>query len=248
MRGTFGASGDIIIYPRFLPVGDSALSVELGDVIDAGINALVRALDRAIAAANIPGIIETVPSFRALMVIYEPEEIDPDTLIADLKRLIAGGLNAHAANARSWTVPVAYGVPVDDDLREVAAATGLSCDEVVAMHSGADYQVYVIGFVPGLPVLGGLPAPLHLSRRPEHRQGIPAGSVMIGGMQGLIVPMTMPSGWYTLGQTPLRPFNPGENNPFLFRLGDRIRFRPITARELDALAGVSSDVYLDNGT
>jgi KipI family sensor histidine kinase inhibitor len=157
MRGTFGASGDIIIYPRFLPVGDSALSVELGDVIDAGINALVRALDRAIAAANIPGIIETVPSFRALMVIYEPEEIDPDTLIADLKRLIAGGLNAHAANARSWTVPVAYGVPVDDDLREVAAATGLSCDEVVAMHSGADYQVYVIGFVPGLPVLGGLP-------------------------------------------------------------------------------------------
>jgi KipI family sensor histidine kinase inhibitor len=213
-------------------------------VIDPGINALVRALDRAIAAANISGIIETIPSFRALMVIYEPEAIGFDPLIKELKGLIDDGLNVRAATGRSWTVPVAYGFPADDDLREVSEATGLSCDEVVAIHSGAEYHVYVVGFVPGLPVLGGLPAALHLSRRPEPRQGIPAGRVMIGGMQGLIVPMTMPSGWYTLGQTPLRPFSHGDANPCLFRPGDRIRFRPITPGELDALTGVANDRFL----
>jgi KipI family sensor histidine kinase inhibitor len=234
MRGEhFRRPGESIIQPRFLPIGDSALSVELGDAIDSGVNALVRALDRALAASNITGIIETVPSFRALLVIYEPETIEADALIEELKRLIRDGLNVRAVTGRLWTVPVAYGFPEDDDLREVAVATGLSCDEVIAIHSGAEYQVYVIGFVPGLPVLGGLPKPLHLSRRPEPRQNIPAGQVMIGGMQALIVPSTMPSGWYTLGQTPLRPFDRGDANPCLFRLGDRIRFRPLTGKAND---------------
>ena len=89
--------------------------------------------------------------------------------------------------------------------------------------------MYFVGFVPGLPVLGGLPPALHLPRRPAPRPGIPAGSVMIGGMQGLIVPMPMPSGWYTLGQTPLRCYRPEAEDPFRFRPGDRIRFRPIAS-------------------
>jgi len=116
-----------------------------------------------------------------------------------------------------------------------------------AVHSSAEYQVYFVGFVPGLPVLGGLPAALHLPRRAEPRLGIATGSVMIGGMQGLIVPMTMPSGWYSLGQTPLRPYNPAAIDPFLFRAGDRIRFRPILAREFDDLARMPSEQFMDPG-
>jgi 5-oxoprolinase (ATP-hydrolysing) subunit B len=237
--------GGTLIFPRFAPVGDSALSIEFDDVIDPGVNALVRALDRAIVVANIPGIVETVPSFRSLLVVYEPEGIDLDTLTGELCQLIRAGLNPRATTGRSWTVPVAYGFPDDDDLREVADATNLSHDEIITLHSGAEYQVYLVGFVPGLPVLGGLPPALHLSRRADPRPGLPAGRVMIGGMQGLIVPMPMPTGYYSLGQTPLRPYNRGAANPFLFRPGDRIRFQPITPRELDALSGMSGDRFLN---
>jgi KipI family sensor histidine kinase inhibitor len=233
------------IYPRFLPVGDCALTVEFADAIDPAINASVQALDRAIAASNLPGIIETAPSFRSLLIIYEPETIGANVLIDELRRLIADGLRTRLATGRSWTVPVAYGCPTDTDLLEVSAATGLSRKDVVAVHSSAAYQVYFVGFVPGLPVLGGLPSALHLPRRAEPRPGIEAGCVMIGGMQGLIVPMTMPSGWYSLGQTPLRCYDSNADNPFLFRPGDRIRFRAITARELADLSGLPGERFMD---
>jgi KipI family sensor histidine kinase inhibitor len=236
--------GGTLIFPRFLPVGDSALTVEFEDEIDPGVNALVRALDRAIAVSNLAGIIETVPSFRSLLIIYEPEDIDLPALTGALGRLIDDGLNPRAVSGRLWTVPVAYGFPTDADLIEVSDATNLPPDEVIAIHSGAEYQVYVVGFVPGLPVLGGLPAALHLSRRPDPRPNLPAGRVMIGGMQGLIVPMPMPTGYYSLGQTPLRPFVHGAADPFLFRAGDRIRFRPITVPELEALANAPGGHFL----
>lgn len=241
------ASGRPRINPRLVPVGDCALSVEFDNIIDPKVSALVRALDLAIAASDIPGIVETVPSFRSLLIVYEPEDIPFDSLIQQLSQLISLGLNARAAGGRSWIVPVAYGFPDEQDLREVAEATRLTSDEIVALHSGALFQVYVVGFVPGLPVLGGLPAALHLSRRPDPRPDLPAGRVMIGGMQGIIVPMPMPSGYYSLGQTPLRPYLRGAANPFMFRPGDRIRFQPITPAELDVLAGTPSDRFLTVG-
>ena len=241
------ASGRTRINPRFAPVGDSALSVEFDNVIDPKVSALVRALDLAIAASDIPGIVETVPSFRTLLIVYEPENIGFDSLIQQLSQLISLGLNAREASGRSWIIPVAYGFPDEEDFHEIAAATKLTPDEIVAIHSSAVFQVYVVGFVPGLPVLGGLPAALHLSRRPDPRPDLPAGRVMIGGMQGIIVPMPMPSGYYSLGQTPLRPYQRGADNPFLFRPGDRIRFQPITPAELNVLAGTSGDRFLTAG-
>jgi KipI family sensor histidine kinase inhibitor len=237
--------GRSFIFPRFAPVGDSALSVEFENEIDPHVNAMVLALDRAIAASNVPGIIETVPGFRTLLVIYEPEDITFAALIEQVELLIHDGLNPLVATGRFWTVPVAYGFPGDGDLTDISEATGLSRDEIIAIHSGAEYQVYIVGFVPGLPVLGGLPASLHLSRRPDPRPGLPAGRVMIGGMQGLIVPMPMPTGYYSVGQTPLRPYVRGAPDPFLFRPGDRIRFRPITPRDLDALAATPGHQFLN---
>ena len=216
-------------------------------MIDPGVNGFVGALDRAIAISNLPGIIETVPSFRSLLIIYEPEVIGLDSLIGELRPLIGDGSKSTMIKGRSWTVPVAYGYPDGGDLSEIRDATGLSRDEVIAIHCSAEYQIYLIGFVPGLPIIGGLPPALHLPRRPEPRPDIPAGRVMIGGMQVQIVPMPMLTGWHTLGQTPIRPYDRGAVNPFLFRSGDRIRFRPISVEELNALAGVPVGHFLTAG-
>lgn len=236
--------GRTIIFPRFATVGDSALSVEFDNEIDPAVNAMVLALDRAIVVSDIHGIIETVPTFRSLLIIYEPEDIGLVALMDAINQLIRDGLDARATSRRSWTIPIVYGFPSDEDLFDVSRATNLSRDEIIAIHSSGEYQVYIVGFVPGMPVLGGLPAPLHLSRRADPRPGLPAGRVMIGGMQGLIVPMPMTTGYYSLGQTPLRPYVHGAENPFLFRVGDRVRFRAIGPRELDELESVPGDRFL----
>lgn len=232
-------------YPRMAPVGDCALTVEFGDVIDPQVNAQVLAFDRAIAASNLPGITETVPTFRSLLVVYEPEIITHSILTEMLAEILSHQTDMRPNTGRSWTIPVAYGLPDDEDLREVAAEKGLTVDQVIDIHSSADYQVYLIGFVPGLPVLGGLPQALHIPRRTAPRLGLSAGRVMIGGMQALIVPMPMPTGYHSLGYTPVRPFTPGRPNPFLFRSGDRIRFRPVTAREVHALDHLPGERFLD---
>jgi KipI family sensor histidine kinase inhibitor len=223
------------------------LTVEFGDIVDPDVNARVMAFDRATAVSDVPGVIETVPSFRSLLVIYEPEIISYESLVEALTGLLAADLNARSAEGRSWTIPVAYGAPDDTDMRGIADAKGLTLDQIIDIHSSADYQVYLIGFVPGLPVLGGLPEALQIPRRASPRHGLPTGRVMIGGMQGLIVPMPMPTGYHSLGVTPMRPYMPGRTNPFLFRTGDKIRFRPISLRELDVLSQVPSEHFLDRG-
>jgi KipI family sensor histidine kinase inhibitor len=231
-------------YPRFLPVGDAALTVEFGDAISPELNAQVVALELALAAEELNGIIEAVPSYRSLLICYDPLETSFAQLITDLRRLLAGDPRARQADAVTWTVPVIYDPPHGRDLAEVAQRLALTQEQVIALHSGAEYQVYMVGFAPGLPYLGGLPTALHIPRRETPRPRVAAGAVMIGGMQALIVPTPLPSGWYILGQTPLRPFDPARDDPFLFRAGDRVRFRRIDAVEGNRLAGLTVDVLL----
>lgn len=237
--------GAMVSCPRIASVGDCAVTVEFGEVIDNRINAEVLAFDRALAAGNVPGIVETVPAFRSLLIVYEPEVISHAALVASLAEILSVGPDRVRNTGRSWTIPVAYGCPDDGDLHEVAAAKGLTTDQVIDLHSSAEYQVFLVGFVPGLPVLGGLPEALHIPRRPAPRLGLSTGRVMIGGMQGLIVPMPMPTGYYSLGYTPARPFRPGRPSPFLFRSGDTIRFRPVSPREADGLAHVPAEHFLN---
>jgi KipI family sensor histidine kinase inhibitor len=223
-------------YPRFLPVGDTALAVEFGDAIDPQINAAVIAFDLRLAGADLAGIVETVPTYRSLLVRYDPVAVDFTALVAELRRLIARlGASARAVGTR-WSVPVVYDPPFAADLEEVAERLKLSSDAIVALHAGADYHVYTVGFAPGIPLLGGLPAALHIPRRQCPRPRVPDGAVMIGGMQAALVSMPVPSGWYILGQTPLRAFDPERQDPFLFRPGDRVRFRRIDAVEYARLA------------
>ena len=225
-----------LAYPRFLPVGDTALTVEFGEAIDPAINAAVTSLDRALAASEIPGIVETVPTYRSLLICYEPAELPYQALLRHLRELIAEGLGRTERTGRRWTVPVAYGAPFGEDLGEVAQSLHLSPDEVVAAHSAAEYLVYLVGFNPGAPNLGGLPKQLHIPRRKIPHPMVAAGSVAIGGMQTGITSIAIPTGWHILGRTPVKPFAVNREEPFLFRPGDRIRFRPIDAAEFNDLA------------
>lgn len=231
-------------YPRFLPLGDAALSVEFGDAITPELNAQVVALDLALAAAELDGIVETAPSYRSLLICYEPLEISLEHLVAELRRLLGNAGRVWQAEAVTWSVPVVYDPPYGLDLAEVAQRLALTEEQVIGAHSQAEYRVYMVGFAPGLPYLGPLPDALHISRRVTPRPQVPAGAVMIGGIQANIVPMPVPSAWYVLGQTPLRLFDPDRQDPFQFRAGDRLRFRRIDAAEFERLAGLDADKLL----
>jgi KipI family sensor histidine kinase inhibitor len=231
-------------YPRILPVGDAALTVEFGDAITPELNAEVVGLDIALAASELDGIIETVPSYRSLLICYEPLEISFSQLLSELRRLLASGPPVEGSGTSNWIVPVVYDPPYGDDLSEVASRLGLTEEAVIALHTGASFQVYTVGFAPGLPYLGGLPPALHISRRETPRSQVPVGAIMIGGIQAVIVSIPLPTGWYVLGRTPLRPFEPEREDPFLFRAGDHVRFRRIDAAEFQLLANLTSDVLL----
>lgn len=213
-------------------MGDDALLVQFDDAIAPQVNALVNALDIALGIADFDGILETVPSFRALLVIYEPEIISYSQLEIRIRTMLSGlGQRVETTN-RLWTIPVSYGYPDGADLSEIAEITGLSQSGVVDASLADEYIVYFLGFLPGLPVLGRLPPELQLSRRASPRQGIPPNRLLIGGMQAFITPQTTATGYYILGQTPFRPYDRRANNPFVMRPGDRVRFRAISEREL----------------
>ena len=159
-------------WPRIMPVGDVALTVEFGDVIHPDIHAQVMALDLALAAAEVPGVTETAPSYRALLVCYEPAEISFGALVGRLRLLLARASHAlqpERPGPRRWTLPVLYGEAPDTDVEAIAGPLGLSPAEIVELHAGAEYSVYFVGAAPGLPMMGGLPPALHLPRRPSDR-------------------------------------------------------------------------------
>ncbi|MCS6778749.1 MAG: 5-oxoprolinase subunit PxpB [Geminicoccaceae bacterium] len=224
--------------PRIVPVGDGAILIELGETIDPAINALVLALDARIRAMALEGVVELVPTYRSLLVHYDPERVDGRALLARLSSLDLDHPGS-PPEGRLWTVPVAYGGPFGIDLEAVAARHGLSAEDVVRLHTAPTYRVYMVGFVPGFTYLGGLDPRLHTPRLDDPRPRTPAGSVSIGGIQAGIASLEIPSGWHLLGRTPVRTFDPERTPPLLLEPGDRVRFVPIdpaTFAELDRRA------------
>ncbi len=219
---------------RFLSVGDRALAIEFGDRIERGLSRAVLRLDRVIRAERPPGVVETVPTFRSLLVHYDPLTISR----AELERVIAGLLerDAVAMEARRlWRVPVCYEGELAPDLAEVALLTGLAAEEVAALHRGTLYHVYMLGFLPGFPYLGDLPEALHLPRRADPRLRVPAGSIAIATSLSAIYPYESPGGWHLIGATPLRFFDPARSPPALLAPGDAVRFEPIAAEAFAAI-------------
>ncbi|MBM3525154.1 MAG: 5-oxoprolinase subunit PxpB [Alphaproteobacteria bacterium] len=223
---------------RIKPAGDSALVVEFEERIDQTVSARVLELDRAVLAGKLPGVLETLPTYRTLLVRFDPLASDAAAIAAALEALAATA-RGDARPGRLWHVPVAYGGVHGEDLAEMARVKGLTTAEVIALHRGAVYHVYMLGFVPGYAYLGGLDPRLHLSRRENPRLKVPAGTIGIGGQQAGIQSIEAPSGWHLLGRTPARLFDMRRADPFLLKPGERVSFEPITPAEFDRLDGLA---------
>jgi 5-oxoprolinase (ATP-hydrolysing) subunit B len=215
--------------PRLLPSGDSAIAVEFARAIDDIANQRVLALDKAMAASPIPGVTETVPTYRSLLVHYDPVRIDFEALGAKLAALAQLPVRP-AGKARRWRVPVAYGGENGIDLEDVAKSLNITPDEVVARHAGGDYRVAMIGFTPGWSYLSGLDKSLHMPRRLNPRVFTPAGTISIGGVQAGIQCLAAPSGWHLLGRTAVRTFQLHRDPVFLTEPGDRVTFYQVDAK------------------
>ncbi len=224
--------------PRFLAAGDGAVVVEFGSSVDEALSDRVMALDARIAGAGIEGIVETVPTYRSLLVAYDPLVIRARQLVPRLAEL-AKDAGQTATVGRQWAIPVCYGGDHGEDLEWVAKVHDMTPQDVISLHAGAIYRVYMIGFTPGFAYLGGLPQVLHTPRRETPRTLVPAGSVAIGGQQAAVFSVAAPSGWHMLGRTPVRTFDLRRDDPFLIAPGDRIRFSPVAAAEFEALAARS---------
>lgn len=221
--------------PAILPLGDSAVSVEFGRSIDPDLNEAVIALAAVLEEAPFEGFVEAVPTYRSLVVIYDPLTVPGREVEALLHDKLTGG-DRPARPRRLWRIPVHYGGPAALDLEDLAREKKVDVEELIALHSGAEYRVYMIGFAPGFAYLGGLPEALHTPRLPVPRQLIPAGAIGIGGQQASVNSVPGPSGWRFIGETPVRAYDPDRATPFLFAAGDALRFTPVSAQEAADLA------------
>ena len=216
--------------PVIRHLGDSALTVEFGSRIDAGLVSRVHAFDAALNELRLSGVIETVPTYRATTVCFDPLKADIGEIEAAVLRLASTSADAKPSG-RLWLVPVTYGQDFGIDLKDVAAHAGMTPSGLIEAHAGPEYLVAMLGFLPGFSYLFGLDPRLAMPRRSEPRTRIPASSISIGGQQTAIGSLEGPSGWHVIGRTPVRPFHLGRMPEFLFEPGDRIRFQPVSARD-----------------
>ena len=214
--------------PKFLPAGDQALVVELGDKIDPLVNRRVRDLMDAMEAAKVEGVFDLVPTYRSILVYYDPMRTSPPELEATVTELDRSSEDRNLEEPRTIEIPTLYGGEYGPDLEFVAERAGLTAQEVIDIHSGADYQVYMMGFSPGFPYLGGMSERLTTPRLETPRLEIPAGSVGIAESQTGVYPLASPGGWRLIGRCPLKLFDPDAEPPSLLAAGDRVRFVPIS--------------------
>jgi KipI family sensor histidine kinase inhibitor len=210
------------------PLGDSAAYAELGTRVDGNVFRRITAASHALDSHPIPGMIEYVPGLTGIAVHYDPAACSFEEIRAGLDALLSDDAAGPGPPPRSVDIPVCYDEEAGPDLDAVARHAGVSADEVVRLHAGGRYVVHMLGFVPGFPYLGGLPARLVMPRRATPRTSVPAGSVGIAGDLTGVYPFETPGGWQLVGRTPLRLFDPSADPPALLRPGDEVRFRVIS--------------------
>jgi inhibitor of KinA len=221
--------------PFFRIAGDQGLLVEYGDAIDPEINRKVRAAAIAMDRARPAGIIEYIPTYRSLIILYDPSLTDAYKLQSALLALEERLTGIEIPPPDIVEIPVCYGGELGPDIDFVAKCHNLTVDEVIRIHSEPEYPVYMIGFTPGFPFLGGLPEILHTPRLETPRKRVPAGSVGIANAQTGVYPIDSPGGWQLIGRTPLKLFDPKRPTPFLLKAGDRLKFRAIAFEEYNRL-------------
>jgi len=229
---------------RVLNAADSALVIEFGSTVDRTVSDQVLALGEALRGAGLPGVTEIVATFRSLCVNYDPLATTGAELESAVASLVQKAGIASRAR-RLWDIPVCYDGEFSPDLADVANATGLRPVDVVELHASVNYHVYMIGFVPGYPYMGDLPAKLHLPRRVNPRTRVPPGSVAIATSMTAVYPYESPGGWHLIGTSPVRFFDPESANGALLGPGDAVKFRPVTTAEFsDIRRAVARNAYL----
>ncbi len=217
--------------PRLRPLGDAAIRIGLGEGIDPSVHRRVRAACLALDRARLPGVLETVPTYEAVTVFYRPAVVGYADLERAIESALAGLRDGEVPTGRRFTLPVRYGGPWGPDLESLASSHGMSPEEAIEAHRTGLYRVYMIGFAPGFPYLGGLPERLWTPRLETPRVSVPAGSVGIGGEQTGVYPLETPGGWRIIGRTPVPLYDPDRTPPALLASGDFVRFRPVETEE-----------------
>jgi inhibitor of KinA len=242
---------NVELEPKILPFGESAILIEFGKGIHPEIHRRVNVLTEYLDTYSLPGMIEYVSAFSSVTIFYDPlavkkmhaeslhgQSILSFEILAPLLREIVAKLGSEVdVTPRIVEIPVCYGGEFGPDLEYVAECNHLTVDEVIQIHASGQYLVYMIGFAPGFPYLGGMPEAIATPRRQSPRMSIPAGSVGIAGMQTGVYPISTPGGWQLIGNTPLELFRPHDSTPSLLRSGDRIRFYPISRKEYETVKG-----------
>lgn len=220
--------------PQIAPEGDCAVRVQFGEKIDPAINAKVHAFCRAVENAAIPGVVEWAPAYCVATVYYNPAVIAYERLRNSLAPLVSEA----QPEAPAWIIeiPVAYGGEWGQDLADVAGRCGMTENDVIALHSQAAYRCYMVGFMPGFPYLGEVPATIRVPRLATPRVRVPVGSVAIAEGQTGIYPQESPGGWNLIGRTPLALFDPASDPPALISPGDYVRFVPIDPDQFASIA------------
>lgn len=225
---------------RFLLTGDTSLTVEFGNEINPAINARIRAFNIALQNSGIRGIVETVPTYRSLMVHYDPEVILYDALVNALRGLLGQLDSIEIPPSEVLEIPVLYGGEYGPDLAFVAEHAGRTEQEVIDIHTSAEYLIHMLGFTPGFTYLGGMSEEIATPRLTTPRVKIPAGSVGIAGAQTGVYPIDSPGGWQLIGRTPVRMYDPERAVPILPQAGQYIKFYAIDQAEFDRIAALEA--------
>ncbi len=218
-------------YPQIKITGDTSVAVVFGNEISIDINTRIRAFDEALAEEQIDGVYETVPTYCSLTIHYAPEKIRYDELKERLEALLAVAHKAQKLNTIVMEIPVVYGGEYGPDLETVAAHNGMSPEDVIRIHSGAEYLIYMLGFTPGFSYMGGMDESIATPRLKTPRVLIPAGSVGIAGKQTGIYPIDSPGGWQLIGRTPVKLYDAHRDTPILLDAGLHVKFMPIDEAE-----------------
>ncbi|KIX12206.1 5-oxoprolinase subunit PxpB [Dethiosulfatarculus sandiegensis] len=221
--------------PLLRMMGDRGFLVELGDEIAPLINRKVRMLTSALDQDVPEGVLEIVPTYRSILMIYDPLLTTPAKLEKEISILLDRLDSIQIPEPTVVHIPVCYGGEHGPDLEHVAKTHDLSTEEVIRIHSEPEYLIYMIGFTPGFPFLGGLPEILTTPRLESPRVLVPAGSVGIANNQTGMYSIDSPGGWQLIGRSPLKPFQPEKENPFLYQAGDYLKFDPIPPEEYDRI-------------